>query len=158
MMPQRVLYRPYLPLVLVSLCLLFLGVNGIFGGYLMVTDPNGTPMGMSVSDLAYTPFRNFTIPGLLLLGIWGCGSFVTLAGLWLRPQSVGKSLEQGVGNEHWAWVFCELIGTGLLVWLLFQLFTIPTIAPIQFILFGLAVILIALPLTRPMRRYYQLQA
>jgi hypothetical protein len=155
---NRSTYRPYFPLILISLCLLFLGVNGIVGGYLMITDPNGTPMGMSVTDLAYTPFHNFFIPGLLLLGIWGCGSFVTLAGLWLRPQPLKDSLGQGIGNEHWAWVFCLLIGVGLFVWLLVQLFTIPTIAPIQFILFALAVVLIGLPLTGSVRRYYRLQA
>jgi hypothetical protein len=40
--------RPLLPLLLLSLCLVFLGLNGLIGGYLMLRDPNGTVMGMPI--------------------------------------------------------------------------------------------------------------
>lgn len=143
-------YRPFIPLLLISICLVFLGINGVVGGYLMLADPNGTPMGLLISDLTYTPFQNFFIPGLLLLLVWGCGSFVTLIGLWLPLRQGSDSRAQGLANEHWAWLFCFAMGVGLVVWLFVQLLTIPNVAPIQYMLLGLAVLLIGLPLTQSM--------
>ena len=149
--------RPLLPLVTLSVCLLFLGINGVIGGYLMLSDVNGSPMGMPVSYLARTPFQNYFIPGLWLLIIWGLGSLVTLLGLWLRPRWLNFNLGRRLTNEHWAWLFSVLLGLGLLVWLTVQLFTLPAIATIQYILYGLAVLLIVLPLVPTMRQYYRLQ-
>ncbi len=142
--------RPLAPLVIVSLCLFLLGINGLIGGYLMLKEPLGTPMGLPVAALQRTPFQDFTAPGLWLFFIWGIGSLVTLIGLWLHPYRL-----IGLLDKHWAWVFTLLIGFGLFLWLTFQLFTLPAIAPIQIILYGLAILLIALPLLPRMRRYYQ---
>jgi hypothetical protein len=147
--------RPWLPLLALSVCLVFLGINGFIGGYLMLSDPNGTPMGMPVSYLERTPFPNFYIPGLFLVFLWGCGSFVLLAGLWLRPRWSAFALLTFWTHEHWAWGLSVLLGLGLLVWLTVQVFTLPKMAVIQFILYALAVLLIVLPQLPPMRDYFR---
>jgi hypothetical protein len=147
-------HRPLIPLLVLSVCLLFLGINGLIGGYLMLSDPNGAPMGMSISVLERTPFQNFFIPGLWLLVVWGCGSLVILAGLWLRPKFSVLELVLFWTHEHWAWGLSVLLGLALLVWLTVQVFTLPAMAPIQYILYGLALFLIAIPLLPNMRRYY----
>ena len=148
--------RPLTPLLALSVCLLFLSINGFVGGYLMLTDPYGAPMGMPLSTLQNTLFQNYTIPGLCLILIWGCGSVLTLIGLWLRPHWFGLDALSRRVHEHWSWDFALLLGVGLLVWLTYQLFTLPTIAPIQIVLFVLAALLVVLPLLPTMRRYYQL--
>ncbi|MEZ4669292.1 MAG: hypothetical protein R3E39_15410 [Anaerolineae bacterium] len=147
-------HRPLLPLLLLSLCLVFLGINGFLGGYAMISDPRGAPMGMPVSTLQNTLFQDFFIPGLCLIVIWGCGSLLTLAGLWLRPHWLGLDTLSRLVHEHWSWEFSVLLGAGLLVWLSYQVFTLPEVAPIQIILFVLAALLVMLPLLPPMRRYY----
>jgi hypothetical protein len=147
---------PLIPLLVLSLCLVFLGINGLVGGYLMVTDPNGTPMGMSVSDLEHTPFENYFVPGLWLIFVWGAGSFVALAGLWLRPQQLHLSMLRRLTNEHWAWILSVGLGLALLVWLTVQVFTLPHMAPPQYILYGLAIVIIGISFLPAMRQYYQL--
>ena len=146
-------HRPIILLLVLSVCLVFLACSGFAGGYEMLRDPNGTPMGMSVSVLEGTVFENYFVPGLLLIGIWGGGSVVTLIGLWLGPRWLHLSLL----SEHWAWFFSVLLGLGLLVWLTYQVVTLPAVAPIQIILYGLACFLVGLPLVPPMRRYYRLK-
>jgi hypothetical protein len=148
--------RPTLSLTLLSVCLLVLGINGFIGGYLMLSDPNGAPMGMPVSDLARTPFQNFFIPGLLLIFVWGCGSLLTLIGLWLRPQWLLLSQATRWTDEHWAWDLSLALGLALIIWLTVQVFTLPAVAPIQLILYALAIALVVLPLLPQMRQYYQL--
>ena len=148
--------RPMLPLLLLSLCLVFLGLNGFIGGYLMLRDLNGSPMGMPITYLEHTPFQSGFIPGLFLLFLWGCGSFVILAGLWLRPQWTVLEIFLRWTHEHWAWGLSVLLGCALLVWLTVQVFTLPAIAPIQLILYALAALLIALPLLPGMRAYFRL--
>lgn len=149
--------RPLIPLLLLSACLVFLGVNGFVGGYLMLRDPYGAPMGMPVSMLENTIFDNFTVPGLCLIFIWGCGSLLTLLGLWLRPHWFGLDALSRRLHQHWSWELSLLLGVGLLVWLIYQVFTLPEIAPIQIVLFVLAALLVLLPLHPAMRRYYRIR-
>lgn len=148
--------RPFLPLLALSLCLLVLVINGFIGRYFMLSDPHGAPMGMPVSDLARTPFQNFFIPGLLLIFIWGCGSLLALVGLWLRPQWSLLNWLTRWTDEHWAWDLSLVLGIALIIWLTVQVFTLPAVAPIQIILYALAVLLIVLPLHPQMRQYYRL--
>ena len=156
-MITRQTHRPWGPIFVLTICLLFLGVNGLIGGYLMLTDPNGAPMGMPVSVLERTPFQNFIIPGLFLLIVWGGGSLVALVGLWLRPQwSVLNTLIRW-SKEEWAWDLSVGLGLALLVWLTVQVFTLPAVAPIQYILYALAVLLVGVPMLPSMRNYYRLR-
>ncbi len=146
--------RPTISLVVLSICLLFLGINGLIGGALMLSDPYGAPMGMSVTVLERTPFQNFIVPGFCLILIWGVGSLVTLIGLWRRPHWLDWAND--MLHEHWAWSLSVLLGLALVVWLTFQLFTLPEVAPIQYILYGLALFLVLTPLLPEMRRYYRI--
>lgn len=150
------IHRPTLALMLLTICLLFLGINGFVGGYFMLSDPNGAPMGMPVSDLARTPFQDYFIPGLLLVFIWGCGSLLALIGLWLRPQWSLLNRPTYWTNEHWAWDLSLALGIALIIWLTVQVFTLPAVAPIQLMLYALALVLVVLPLLPQMRQYYRL--
>ncbi len=153
--PQRTAVpRPQLPLLVVSICLVFLSINGFIGGVLMLADPNGSPMGMPVSDLARTPFQNFFIPGLALIVIWGGGSLLTLIGLWRRPQVPLLNRLAGWTREHWSWALSVLLGIALFIWLTVQVFTLPQMAVIQYILYVLALLIAGVPLLPAMRRYY----
>ncbi len=146
--------RPFISLLVLSICLLFLGINGLIGGYLMLSDPYGAPMGLSVTALERTPFQNFIVPGFCLIVIWGLGSLLALVGLWLRPHWLDWA--NNLLHEHWSWSLSVMLGLALIVWLTFQLFTLPAVAPIQYVLYGLALFLVLTPLLPEMRRYYQL--
>jgi len=147
-------HRPVVPLLVLSACLIFLGINGILGGYLMLTNPTGTVIGMPVTYLERTPFTNWFVPGLWLIFIWGLGSFVVLAGLWLRTELSAFALLTFWSHEHWSLGLSILLGLALIVWLTVQVFTLPEMATIQYILYGLALVLIFTPILPSMREYY----
>jgi hypothetical protein len=147
--------RPVVPLLVLSVCLIFLGVSGIFGGYLMLSNPTGTVLGMPVTYLERTPFSNWFIPGLWLVFIWGLGSFVALAGLWLRAELSAFALLTFWSHEHWSLGLSILLGLALVVWLTVQVFTLPLTTAIQYILYGLALVLIFTPMLPSMREYYR---
>jgi hypothetical protein len=149
--------RPTIPLLILSVCLLFLAIGGFIGGYYMMSDPNGAPMGMPVSDLARTPFQNFLLPGLLLILIWGFGSLLVLTGLWVRPQWSVFSWLNSLTHEHWAWALSVTLGVGLVIWLLVQFSTLPAVAHVQYILVILALLLIMVPMAPSVREYYQIE-
>jgi hypothetical protein len=49
---------------LLVLLLVFTGIGGIYGGYALVTAPDGSKMMMSTEILANSPFRTFLVPGI----------------------------------------------------------------------------------------------
>lgn len=146
--------RPLLPLLIVSVCLLFLGINGLIGGIVMLRDPNGEPFGLSVSVLQTTPFANFLVPGIVLLGVWGVGSLLVLSGLWLRWRVPLLDGLIRLTHEDWPWEFTIVLGVALMIWLIVQVVTIPGVAPIQVVLFVMAALMIVVPLLPQMRQYY----
>jgi hypothetical protein len=155
-MNTTIKHRPILPLVILSLCLLFVGTSAFVGGYLMLRDPYGAPMGMPVSLLERTPFQNFLAPGFLLLVIWAA-SFLVLVGLWMRPQWGWLVWLTEWSHEHWAWALSITLGLALVIWLLVQVATLPAVAPIQYVMFVLAALLVLVPFAPAMREYYQLE-
>ena len=53
--------------ILAIVLLLFLGFGGIFGGWMLISDPSGRKFEWSVELLNETPFNTYLIPGIVLL-------------------------------------------------------------------------------------------
>jgi len=47
--------------------LIFLGIGGIYGAWVLISDPSGGKFEWSLELLEGTPFNSFLIPGLILL-------------------------------------------------------------------------------------------
>ncbi len=52
--------------ILAFLLLLFLGIGGIYGAWMLISDPSGGNFEWSLSLLDGTPFNSFLIPGIIL--------------------------------------------------------------------------------------------
>lgn len=52
--------------VLAILILLFLGFGGLYGAWMLISDPSGGNFDWSLSLLDGTPFKSFLIPGIIL--------------------------------------------------------------------------------------------
>ena len=87
--------------------LVLLGLGAIGGAAFMVTDPDGSSMQWDVSMLAGSPFSDFLIPGLLLGGLFGIGSFV-VAGLGLARFRIAPFLAFAIGCAQMIWIVVEL--------------------------------------------------
>lgn len=147
--------RPLILLSLLSLCLLLVGAGGFYGGIAMLGDPNGNPLGMPISDLKATPFQNYLIPGFILIFVWGCGSLLILASLWGRPQFALLDEFSHRAHEHWAWGLTVLFGVTLIIWITVQVFTLPAVAPIQYVMYCLSLLIAGIPFLSQMRHYYR---
>ncbi|MBA4848922.1 hypothetical protein [Emticicia sp. BO119] len=111
-----------------SILLLFNGFGALYGGWNLITHPDGSSLGMSADLLAHSPFSDFLIPGIVLFISNGAASIAAFAGFLVKPRKL-------------AWLIWAQ-GVILLVWLLVQIVMIETLHPLQFILGAVGIALI----------------
>jgi hypothetical protein len=87
--------------------LIWLGIGALAGGIALVTRPDGSAMGFETSILAGSPFHDFLVPGLILGGLFGLGSFV-VAFLGLRHHPLAPLLAFGIGCGQMIWIVVQL--------------------------------------------------
>jgi hypothetical protein len=87
--------------------LVWLGLGALAGGVALVAKPDGSVMHMPLSWLAGSPFPDFFVPGLILGGLFGVGSFV-VAIMGLRRWRVAPFLAFAIGCGMMIWIVVEL--------------------------------------------------
>ena len=138
-----------------TVCLLFLAVNALFGGGSMLAAPNGSPLGLEQEWIAGTPFASYLIPGLILFALFGVGGLVCIYALWRRPQFNSLNRIAARTHEHWAWLITLLLGIGIIIWIIVQVVMIQRFHPLQVVIMLLGILILALDAAPTMRRYYQ---
>lgn len=109
---------------------LFTAVGAIFGGIAMISDPHGSPIGLSQELLTHTPFADFFLPGLLLIA---CNALVPL----LAAILVVKKARWAVGAQLGA-------GAILMGWMGGQVGLVGLNAPIQFVMLVVGALMLRL--------------
>lgn len=140
-------YRPVGVLVL-ALLLILLAVDAIVGGVLLIADPAGGLLGMPVSLLEGSPFRDYLVPGLILFGLLGVVPLAVVAGVWFRPR---WAYVQRLGM-HGAWLAAIGVGAALIVWILVQMTILRFF--LQPVLLALGVAIMGVGLIPAVRRHY----
>ena len=102
--------------VVAIVALALLSIGAIMGAVLLIQNPVGSPMQISLSVLKHSPFYSFLIPGILLLVSQGLLPLVVMAiaifsrrgyGLWIGFQ----------GCVLFGWITIEVIMVREIVWL-----------------------------------------
>ena len=117
-----------------------LGVTALIGGGTLVLDSSGELMGLPIEWLDGTPFADYLVPGVILFGVLGVGSFVVVYGL--------------LAYRKWAWYAAVALGGALVVWIIVQLFLIQLFHVLHLIYGALGVALVALSLLPSVRTYF----
>ena len=107
--PSSRLHRWSRPIAIAFLVLL--GIGAIAGGLMLVTAPDGSSMGFTTAMLAGSPFPDFLVPGLVLAGLFGIGSFV-VAAMGIRNHPSAPFLAFAIGCAQMIWIAIELAVIG----------------------------------------------
>lgn len=87
--------------------LVVLGLGALTGGIALVARPDGSVMHFEVELLAGSPFTDFLVPGLILGGLFGIGSFV-VAALGLAHVRLAPFLAFAIGCAQMIWIVVQL--------------------------------------------------
>ncbi len=87
--------------------LTLLGLGALAGGIALVAKPDGSVMHFDVALLAGSPFIDFTIPGLILGGLFGIGSLV-VAAMGIAHLRVAPFIAFAIGCGQMIWITVEL--------------------------------------------------
>jgi hypothetical protein len=108
----------------------FIAVTATISGLLMISNPDGEIMSLSLSLLYQTPFKNFLIPGIILA--------VFVGGINLI--AVFYNIQRNMNRYNWA-IAGGVVITG---WIIVQMILIQTVYWLHFLYLGIGVLIILL--------------
>jgi hypothetical protein len=88
--------------------LFFTGITASIGGFMLIYDPTGRPLKMSISILAGSPFSSFFIPGIILFLFIGVSS-ILIAFYVLNDYTYSTRLILYQGIVLLGWIAGQLI-------------------------------------------------
>ncbi|MFK0523755.1 hypothetical protein ACINKY_16220 [Paenibacillus illinoisensis] len=132
----------------------FLGIGAIVGGGCLIIDPSGNLLQMPDSLLEHSPFRNFLIPGIILMLVLGLMPIVVAIALMTHFHwKTGGKLNLYT-DRHWAWTFSLYTGFALHIWIMVQVFWIQHVSIIHLIYFAWGVAIQVVTLLPGVQRRY----
>jgi hypothetical protein len=110
--------------------LAFVGISALPSGIALLLDPSGKSLHMSTALLVNSPFKDFVIPGAVLMCVLGIGSFAVLI-ILIRRKRPAPELDL-------------FAGAILMGWVLFEMAFIEKLHVFQFLYLSIALILVFL--------------
>jgi len=100
---------------LITGCIAF---TAIVCGFMMIKDPGGSSLQLSLTLLQHAPFKDFTVPGIVLLFIVGGSNAIASIAVALRRKAAfNYTIAAGLFIS--AWIIVQVMLTGVLFWLQF---------------------------------------
>lgn len=91
--------------------LLFQSASALFGGAMLVLDPSGAALDLSVDLLGGSPFGSYRVPGAILFAVLGVGPCFVAYAVWSgRSWARPGAIMAGVALVTWIGVQLALIG------------------------------------------------
>lgn len=110
--------------------MLFNAAGAIFGGWSLIQDPTGGDLQMSLSHLEHSPFRDYFIPGIILLSVNGIFCIVAMFMTMFQMN-------------HYTWMIL-IQGALLTGWIIIQMIMLREIYYLHYILGGIGLALICI--------------
>jgi hypothetical protein len=88
--------------------LFFTGITASISGFMLMYDPSGKPLRMSVSLLAGSPFSSFFVPGIILFLVIGFSSII-IAFFVMNDHGYSTRLILFQGVVVIGWIVVQLI-------------------------------------------------
>ncbi len=144
--------RPFEVWLLVVL-MFFLGVGALISGPMLFAAPDGHLLQWTPEMLEGTPFTNYVIPGIILFLLVGAYQVVVGYSMLRLPDWRWPDRLNLYRRYHWAWSASWADGVILLIWIGTEAALLGYISPLQPVVAGWGIVLIALTLLPGVRRY-----
>lgn len=94
----------------------FIGIGAIGGGFMLVKDASGNALGVPMSFIEGSPFRDFLIPGIFLLAVNGVGSMIGACFSFTKRQ-YAQEIAIALGAILVSWIVIQVIIIDSIGWL-----------------------------------------
>jgi hypothetical protein len=105
--------------------LLFLSLNALIGGGLLIFQPDGTLLGFPDNWIDRSPFSSYLLPGLILFTANGVLPALAIVGLVTKRPWRWTRLINIYSGRHWSWAFSLYAGIISIAWIGAQLLMTP---------------------------------
>ena len=134
----------------------FLSIGAFYGGLAFIIRPDGSLFRMQVEILSGSPFRDFQIPGIILLLTFGLFPLLVIWCLIKKPESKFLNRLNLLYDYHFAWTFSVYIGVGQIIWISIQTLMINDTGILHTIYTGLGLLIICIALLPQTRSNYKI--
>lgn len=113
---------------LLFLLVSFIAVTSTVSGLMMISSPDGGILSLPLSLLQGTPFRNYLLPGILLVGLVGSVNIV----------AVYTNISRNISRYNWS------IAGGVMItgWIIVQMIVVQSMHWLHFVYLGTGVLII----------------
>ena len=94
----------------------FVGIGALPAGLLMIIDPSGSLVGMTIDILSQSPFSNFLVPGIVLFTVNGICNLVASFLCFKQSPNAGN-IGLLLGIFLLAWLCIQILYLGPIHWL-----------------------------------------
>lgn len=135
--------------------LAFLGLGAIAGGGALIISPSGELIGMPLSMLGHSPFKNFLLPGLILFIVLGISPILLIIALLKKSESALAERLNFFKDMHWSWSFSIYIAFALIIWIQLQMVFIQGVSWLHTFYMFYAVLILFIALVPSVRNIYR---
>jgi hypothetical protein len=133
----------------------FLSLGAFYGGIVFIISPDGSIFGMPSDLLKSSPFKNYLVPGIILLVIFGIFPVYTIYGLIKKPDHKFSSHLNLLYDYHFAWTFAVYTGIAQIIWINIQTLILNAVDIIHTIYAGLGILIVCIAMLPQTRKHYK---
>ncbi len=134
----------------------FLSLSAIVGGVMLILSPQGSGIEMPIELLDNSPFKNFLVPGIILLVIFGLIPIYIIYALIKRPENRFMQKLNLLYDHHFAWTFAVYTGFGQIIWINVQTLIMNSVVIIHTFYSSLGILIVCIALLPEIRGKYKL--
>ncbi len=137
--------------------LVFLSIGAIFGGVVFIIKPDGSIFDIPVEILQNSPFKDYLIPGVILLVTFGLLPIYVIYALIKKPENIIMQRLNLLYDHHFSWTFAIYTGFALIIWINVQTLIFNAVEALHTIYSSLGILIVCIAVLPQVRSEYKLQ-
>jgi len=134
----------------------FLSLGAFYGGLVFIIKPDGSVYDIPTDILQNSLFKNFLVPGIILLVTFGLLPIYVIYALIKQPENKFLQKLNLLYDHHFAWTFAIYIGIALIIWINVQTLIFNAVDALHTIYSTYGILIICISLLPGTRNWYKL--